>query len=105
MIYRLRLNVSHPIFRAHFAGTPVVPGACILQMVKELASASSGAACFISSVRNMKFLHVISPLEHPEISVRLVSVPLEDGGSVSVSAVFYDGGLVFSKAITVLKLI
>ncbi len=102
IIYRLHLNASHPIFRAHFAGNPVMPGACITQMIKELAGVSSGIAYFISSVRNMKFLHVINPLENPEISVRLVNTP-QESGCVSVSAVIYDGDAVFSKAIVVLK--
>jgi 3-hydroxyacyl-[acyl-carrier-protein] dehydratase len=101
-VYRLHLAVSHPVFRAHFAGNPVVPGAFIAQMIKELAAASAGAAYVISSIRNMKFLRVISPLENPEISVRLVSTPPE-GGHVSVSALIYDGDAVFSKAIIVLK--
>ncbi|MDR1098267.1 MAG: hypothetical protein LBL57_09055 [Tannerella sp.] len=97
-IYRLHLEASHPIFRAHFAGNPVMPGACIAQMIKELADAAS----FISSVRKMKFLHVINPLENPDISVRLVNTP-QDDGSVSVSAVIYDGDTVFSKATVILR--
>ena len=31
----LRINWGHPIFEGHFPGRPVVPGACLLQIVKE----------------------------------------------------------------------
>ncbi|MDR0395028.1 MAG: 3-hydroxylacyl-ACP dehydratase [Tannerella sp.] len=101
-VYRLALNVSHPVFSAHFAGNPVMPGACITQMIKELTTGSSGHNLFISAVKNMKFLHVINPLEHPEISVKLTNTPQEDG-SLSVSALITDGDTIFSKAIVVLK--
>jgi 3-hydroxyacyl-[acyl-carrier-protein] dehydratase len=100
--YRLALNVSHPVFQAHFAGNPVMPGACITQMIKELTVDSSGIDFFISAVINMKFLHVINPLEHPEISVKLTNTPQEDG-SLSVSALINDGDTIFSKAIVVFK--
>lgn len=100
--YRLLLHASHPIFQAHFAGNPVMPGACITQMIKELTVAASGTAYFISSVKNMKFLHIINPLENPEISVKLTNTVLENG-CISVSAFINAGDMVFSKAIVILK--
>lgn len=100
--YRLILHASHPIFQAHFAGNPVMPGACITQMIKELTVAVSGTAYFISSVKNMKFLHVINPLENPEISVKLKNTMLENG-AISVSAFINEGDMVFSKAVVILK--
>lgn len=101
-VYRLALNVSHPIFQAHFAGNPVMPGACISQIIKELTTDSFGLDFFISAIKNMKFLHVINPIEHPEISVKLTNMPHEDG-SLSVSALINDGDTIFSKAIVVLN--
>ena len=100
--YRLTLNASHPIFRVHFAGNPVMPGACITQMIKELAASTSGCNFFIATVKNMKFLRVINPLQTPEISVKLTTAPQEDD-RLSVSALIHDGDTVFSKAIVILK--
>lgn len=99
--YRIELNASHPIFQAHFAGNPVMPGACIAQMIKELAEVEMGTPVFIRTVKNMKFLHVINPLESPEISVQLTCKPHEDQ-AVSVSALISDDERVFSKAILIL---
>jgi len=101
-IFRIALNASHPIFQAHFAGNPVMPGACIAQMIKELAENYLDTSFFISAVKNMKFLKVINPLETPEVSVQMVCITREDG-SISASTVISAGEDIFSKATTILN--
>ena len=32
------LNPKHPIFDGHFPESPVVPGVCMIQMIKEILS-------------------------------------------------------------------
>ena len=93
---RIALNGSHPIFQAHFAGNPVMPGACIVQVIKELASDYFGRVFFVSAVHNMKFLHAVNPSESPEISVQLIFTQQENE-SISVSAVLFNEDKVFSK--------
>ena len=94
---RIALNVKHPIFQAHFAGDPIMPGACIVQMIKELTSDHFGRAFFVGAVKNMKFLQAINPLESPEISVRL-SFTQPEKERVTVSAILQDGDRIFTKA-------
>jgi 3-hydroxyacyl-[acyl-carrier-protein] dehydratase len=95
--YRIALNGEHPVFEAHFAGNPIMPGACIVQLIKELASDYFGRPFFTSAVRNMKFLQVINPSESAEISVQL-AFSQSDGEHVSVAAVLNDNERVFSKS-------
>ena len=99
---RIALNGSHPIFQAHFAGNPIMPGACIVQLIKELASDYFGRTLFTCSVKNMKFLLAINPLESPEISVQLTFTQQEDE-RISVSAVLNDGERIFSKSTLLLE--
>lgn len=101
-VYRIALNVLHPVFRAHFAGNPVMPGACIAQMIKELAEDCLSAPFFIAAIKNMKFLKVINPLENPEVSVQMACT-VQENESVCVSFVINDGDTVFSKAILILN--
>ena len=35
LIFKVRLNASHVIYKAHFPGMPITPGVCIIQMVTE----------------------------------------------------------------------
>ena len=101
-ISRVSLNASHPIFQAHFAGNPVMPGACIAQMIKELAESHFEMSFFIRAVKNMKFLKVINPLDNPEVSVQMKYTGQEDD-SISASVVISDGEVVFSKSILILQ--
>ena len=95
--YRLALHASHPIFQAHFAGNPIMPGACIVQMIKELTADYYCRKFFTCVVKNMKFLHPIDPFASPEISVRLAYTQNETN-RVSVSAMIESGDTVFSKS-------
>lgn len=65
----LRLDASHPIYRAHFPGNPITPGVCIVQMVGELLDSLAGRSLSLKRVVNVKFLHVLSPVEHPTCRV------------------------------------
>ena len=102
VIFRIALNASHSIFQAHFSGNPVMPGACIAQMIKELVADYFNTSFFISTVKNMKFLKVINPIESPEVSVQMSCTTREDN-SISVSTIISDGDDVFSKAIIILN--
>ena len=99
--YRLSLNASHPIFQAHFAGNPIMPGACVVQMIKELASDYYDRFFFTCSVKNMKFLRAINPLESPEISVQLTFIQ-QEANRISIAAILNNGDIIFSKSTLIL---
>ena len=101
-VYRLALNAEHPIYQAHFQGNPITPGACIIQMVKELAQDCHSTSFFIRKAKNVKFLCVINPLEHPEINARL-TFRTDENNLLAVSAVFSSEKTVFCKLNLVLE--
>ncbi len=57
----LRVNWRHPIFEGHFPGRPVVPGACLLQLVKELVSMAIGSEVRLLRADQLKFVSMIGP--------------------------------------------
>jgi len=99
--WRIALNGLHPIFQAHFAGNPVLPGACIAQIIKEIAEDFHATSLYIHTIKNMKFLRVINPLETPEITVQMIYEKQDSG--ISVSAVIRDNDIIFSKVTLILK--
>lgn len=50
-----------PIFKGHFPEYPVVPGVCLMQIIKELAEKQFGRLITMMGVRNVKFLSVVKP--------------------------------------------
>ena len=98
---RIALNALHAIFQAHFAGNPIMPGACILQMIKELTADYYKRSFFVCAVKNMKFLHAINPLESPEISVQL-SFKQQENDRISASVVLNNNDIIFVKSALIL---
>ena len=67
----IELNALHRIFLGHFPGTPVVPGVCMMQMVKELVETITGRETMLSKADMMKFLVVINPNHNKTIDFAL----------------------------------
>jgi 3-hydroxyacyl-[acyl-carrier-protein] dehydratase len=57
----LSFNTAHAIFNGHFPGQPVVPGACMLQMEKELLEKAIGRTVQLEKAINIKYISHITP--------------------------------------------
>ena len=57
----VKLNVAHAIFKGHFPVHAVLPGACMLQMVKEILELSFNEKLQFVKSREVKFLRMIEP--------------------------------------------
>ncbi len=58
---KVKINEKHKIFEGHFAGNPIVPGVCMVQMVKEVLCEIKGQELNLKKGSNIKFLTVINP--------------------------------------------
>ncbi|MEJ7587146.1 MAG: hypothetical protein WKI04_06260 [Ferruginibacter sp.] len=57
----IEFNKDHKIFKGHFPGRPVVPGVCMMQLIKEILESSVAKPTRLISAGNLKFLSVIDP--------------------------------------------
>lgn len=81
----LVINASHRIFEGHFPGQPVVPGVCMMQMIKEILEQVLGKSTNLVSASEMKFLAVINPVENNLVNAFL-KYSLEENGAINVFA-------------------
>lgn len=72
------LNSAHAVFQGHFPGNPVTPGVCMMQIIKELTERWAASPLMLQKARNVKFMAIINPFQHPNIRVDL-DVEEEDG--------------------------
>ena len=91
---QIKLNPGHPVYQGHFPGHPVVPGVCLLQLIKECVEDIRQQKLQVTQVSSCKFLSAINPIETPHISVALTFKETEEGtlqlqaeGSVKEGAV------------------
>lgn len=68
----LELNAGHSIFEGHFPEQPVVPGVCMIQMVKELLEATTGKRMLLRQADHIKFLSVIDPMQHTTVQAEVL---------------------------------
>ena len=91
----LELNAGHNIFKGHFPGTPVVPGVCMMQLVKEMVEMATGAPVLLAKADSIKFLSVIDPVINSIVQITL-SFRMSDD-AVEVSAGISSGETVCCK--------
>jgi 3-hydroxyacyl-[acyl-carrier-protein] dehydratase len=63
----VRCNPEHPVYRAHFPGNPITPGACLLQTAGALMQQKMGRPLFLKSSKNIKYLSILIPAEGKEV--------------------------------------
>ena len=76
--YDLQLNAGHTIYQAHFPGKPITPGVCIVQIAVELLEDYLQKPLLLNSVKNIKFLSVISPTETPLVTYTINKIEEQD---------------------------
>lgn len=98
----LKINRDHPIFEGHFPGQPVVPGVCMLQMVREVMEVQLDKKLFVAEADNIKFLTVINPDQHSQIQLS-ISYKREEN-VFSLQASLFEGNTTFFKLKAIFKI-
>ena len=92
----LLINSNHKIFEGHFPNQPVVPGVCMMQMVKEILELVVGKETNLMQAADMKFLAVINPQENNLIHAS-IKYTVDETGAVNVVASLFKDELVHFK--------
>ena len=98
----LVINAAHKIFEGHFPGQPVVPGVCMMQMVKEILEQVLGRETDLVKASEMKFLAVLNPKENNLVHATIKYVADEDG-KIKINASIFKDELVYFKCKTELE--
>jgi len=86
----LRINWNHPIFEGHFPGRPLVPGACLLQLVKELVSMAINSEVRLIRADQVKFISMIGPDMDEMVWMNLTWKPTPTGWPVTAEGIHAD---------------
>ena len=92
----LVINARHKIFEGHFPGQPVVPGVCMMQMVKEIIEQVTQKKTNLANAHEMKFLAIIDPVQNNVIGAKL-KYSEEENGITTVTATFFKDELIHFK--------
>jgi 3-hydroxyacyl-[acyl-carrier-protein] dehydratase len=72
------INEKHEVFQGHFPGNPIMPGVCMMQIIKELTEQIMACSLFMESLSNVKFMALINPFVNPQLLLELDIITTED---------------------------
>ncbi len=95
----VKLYKEHDIFKGHFPGNPVMPGVCMIQIIKELTEKAVGKELFLSTSSNIKFMAIINPEKNDTLVLNLTIS--EDDNQIKVkNTSFFDDTLALKLSAT-----
>jgi 3-hydroxyacyl-[acyl-carrier-protein] dehydratase len=77
-VITILVNERHDVFKGHFPGNPIMPGVCMIQIIKELTESITKSTLMIQTLSNVKFMALINPEATPELRLELDVVISED---------------------------
>lgn len=84
------INKDHNIFKGHFPDNPVMPGVCMMQIIKAITENFVKKKLFMQSANNIKFMALINPFITPELELQLDVIETEEGYKVKNISKFED---------------
>jgi len=86
----IMINEKHDVFKGHFPGNPIMPGVCMMQIIKELTEEITQFPLMLQTLSNVKFMALINPDETPKLRLEL-DVTITDEDLVKVKNItFFD---------------
>ena len=68
----LRVNPNSEILKGHFPGHPVIPGACMLQTLKEVLETGLDTPIVLKKAASLKFMRMIDPLNTETVLLDII---------------------------------
>lgn len=71
-VFSVTTILQCPVYKAHFPNHPITPGVCLTQLAEELLSQHLGEPLKLTTIKNIKYLAVLTPAEdrHVEYAIR-----------------------------------
>lgn len=100
---QIELNPNHEVFEGHFPNNPIMPGVCMMQIIKEITEGFVEKDLFLSKVSNVKFMATINPFINSILDLNL-NVVCENNEVKVKNSSFFDttNALKFSATYKVL---
>lgn len=93
-VFDVALNAACDVYKGHFPETPVSPGVCNIQMLKECTEKVVGKPLILNYIQQCRLTTLVTPLQHQAVEVRVWIVAPTDGG-VKIHATLGKGEAVY----------
>ena len=92
----VRCNPAHPVYKSHFPGNPITPGACMLEEAVVLMQEKKGRPVFLKAAKNIKYLSLLIPDDNKVVKF-IFSRVVESETECKTQVVIADENNVYTK--------
>ncbi len=83
--FEIELLPDCDVYKGHFPGNPVSPGACNMQMIKELTEKVTRQPLHIASIKQCRLTAIASPQATPRLKVTIGLISSASGFTTTAS--------------------
>jgi len=87
VVYDVKLNAQHDVYKGHFPERPITPGVCNIQMIKELAEDVQGRLLTLVEIERCRLTSMVTPDGSPDLCVK-IQTSSDDKSKISAT-IFY----------------
>lgn len=95
--FLVALNKDDIVFKVHFEGSPVLPGACMVEMAREVIERRMNRKLKIDTIKSIRFAQLVVPTETERIFIELDLTEESEGIAAKVQVTDESGTTVFAK--------
>ncbi|MEI6124872.1 MAG: 3-hydroxyacyl-ACP dehydratase [Bacteroidota bacterium] len=95
-LVEVEINASHKIFEGHFPGNPVVPGVCLVQMIRETIEVLQHKTFRLKKADEIKFMNMVVPPQNCKLTLE-IQQRTKTENPYAYSVIITDGQTVFLK--------
>ena len=92
----VEINPQHPIFEVHFPDNPVVPGVCLIQMIRETLETIHQKKFRLTKADEIKFMNMVIPSLNPKLTLE-IQPRLKSENPFAFSIIVSAEGVIFIK--------
>lgn len=85
------LDPSHAIFKGHFPSQPILPGVCMLEILKEMVREIKDKPLDLKKGATIKYLKIVDPTVDPHLTLDIQLTEEAAGLKVDASSYLQDG--------------
>lgn len=95
-VVQVELEKDHNIYEGHFPGNPVVPGVCLIQMIREVVEDLQDQKLRLIAADEIKFLNIVNPLTANLLTIEIKNRPKSEN-PLAFNFIITDGQLTYLK--------
>lgn len=84
---QVTLNTDHKIYNGHFPDQPIVPGVCLIEMVRGIVAGHLQKSLFFEGADQIKFMNIVDPQQTDHLTFKLSLQELDGAYQVNNEAV------------------